>query len=575
MANTKFITFYSYKGGVGRTSSLVNTAILRANEGNTVVVIDFDLEAPGTGSYFNQLDPKYDGNRPGILEYLVAAIEQKEIPSIKSFAYDLSDKINQANGGKLWVISAGQTGNQSYYKNLEKIKWTEIFENSNGELLLKNLKNQIQTEFGNPDYTFLDSRTGITETGGVCTKYLADLVVIITSLNEQNISGTANIFRELKQERIKMLLVASNIPVGFPIDSSQLFGQRLQNFQESFGKEPDVCIYYYPSLSLNELLPSVTLKGAHYSVLFKSIVETDPLMRSYEELSKKIESSAHTVYSPSYLSIIKNVSNKVLYAPDSSTQSYLQILNSEYSTRFFGSLLIKLKNWSDQWNPQEFSPAKCLDFKDLAESIQTTSNRHLKSAMNQVKQKIWSSIRATIHEAKIDMRKEWEVFADKSDLDSQSLTQVAIGQYNWATDYLIRSFTSVDKNDHFDVAFHAFNIATCLDRTGSADAFVFYSLFSDAIDEVIQNRNSPGNLANYFFCKGIALTKTGKAIEAQRWFNAAVEQGKLSKEDLFSPVSYTFVPFDIFASHVSKYEIRKTNEILANAKEPVLLSEEN
>ena len=45
---TRFVTFYSYKGGVGRTSALVNVAVLRAMQGNNVLILDFDLEAPGT-----------------------------------------------------------------------------------------------------------------------------------------------------------------------------------------------------------------------------------------------------------------------------------------------------------------------------------------------------------------------------------------------------------------------------------------------------------------------------------------------------------------------------------------------
>ena len=43
--------FYSYKGGVGRTMALVNTAVALARLGRRVLVVDFDLEAPGLPSY--------------------------------------------------------------------------------------------------------------------------------------------------------------------------------------------------------------------------------------------------------------------------------------------------------------------------------------------------------------------------------------------------------------------------------------------------------------------------------------------------------------------------------------------
>ncbi len=45
------VTFYSYKGGVGRTMALANVAALLAQDGRRVLVVDFDLEAPGVPSY--------------------------------------------------------------------------------------------------------------------------------------------------------------------------------------------------------------------------------------------------------------------------------------------------------------------------------------------------------------------------------------------------------------------------------------------------------------------------------------------------------------------------------------------
>jgi cellulose biosynthesis protein BcsQ len=40
-------TFYSYKGGVGRSMALANAAHILAQFGLRVLMIDFDLEAPG------------------------------------------------------------------------------------------------------------------------------------------------------------------------------------------------------------------------------------------------------------------------------------------------------------------------------------------------------------------------------------------------------------------------------------------------------------------------------------------------------------------------------------------------
>jgi len=47
-------TFYSYKGGVGRSMALANVAVLLASWDKKVLVVDWDLEAPGLHQYFNK-----------------------------------------------------------------------------------------------------------------------------------------------------------------------------------------------------------------------------------------------------------------------------------------------------------------------------------------------------------------------------------------------------------------------------------------------------------------------------------------------------------------------------------------
>jgi len=48
----KIVTFYSYKGGTGRSMALANVAWILASNGKRVLAIDWDLEAPGLHRYF-------------------------------------------------------------------------------------------------------------------------------------------------------------------------------------------------------------------------------------------------------------------------------------------------------------------------------------------------------------------------------------------------------------------------------------------------------------------------------------------------------------------------------------------
>src|SRR5262245_49468046 len=53
----QILTFYSYKGGSGRSMALANVAWILAANGKRVLMIDWDLEAPGLHRYFHPFLP--------------------------------------------------------------------------------------------------------------------------------------------------------------------------------------------------------------------------------------------------------------------------------------------------------------------------------------------------------------------------------------------------------------------------------------------------------------------------------------------------------------------------------------
>ncbi len=67
----KIITFYSYKGGTGRSMALANVAFLLANAGKRVLAIDWDLEAPGLHRYFEPfLADKNLEHSTGVIDFV-------------------------------------------------------------------------------------------------------------------------------------------------------------------------------------------------------------------------------------------------------------------------------------------------------------------------------------------------------------------------------------------------------------------------------------------------------------------------------------------------------------------------
>jgi hypothetical protein len=62
----QIITFYSYKGGTGRSMILANVAWVLASNGKRVLTIDWDLEAPPAGAFLGRCTAR-DGNQMGFL----------------------------------------------------------------------------------------------------------------------------------------------------------------------------------------------------------------------------------------------------------------------------------------------------------------------------------------------------------------------------------------------------------------------------------------------------------------------------------------------------------------------------
>src|SRR6476659_2318453 len=68
----KIITFYSYKGGTGRSMALANVAWILASAGKRVLIIDWDLEAPGLHRYFHPfLADKELSETEGLIDFFV------------------------------------------------------------------------------------------------------------------------------------------------------------------------------------------------------------------------------------------------------------------------------------------------------------------------------------------------------------------------------------------------------------------------------------------------------------------------------------------------------------------------
>lgn len=192
----KTITFYSYKGGVGRSLALSNVAIRLSEFKRKVCVIDFDIEAPGIHFKFKDTFKGVQITK-GLVDYIHSFSCDEKIPkNINDFITVL--KPWNKMFAPIHLLPAGDIDSSNYWRNLSSINWSDMFysEDGRGIQFFLDLKAKIQKEI-NPDFLLIDSRTGITDISGITLKVLADEVVVLAAHNHENIEGSKKIIKEL------------------------------------------------------------------------------------------------------------------------------------------------------------------------------------------------------------------------------------------------------------------------------------------------------------------------------------------------------------------------------------------
>ena len=238
-------TFYSFKGGVGRTMALANVAVHLAQRGRRVLVVDFDLEAPGLDTY-----PTLRPDKPvsGLAGYVAEYLATDQAPDVRDYA-GMSPTVDN-----LLIMPSGviETG---YPASFGKIDWRSLYAERYGYLLFEDLKAQWLAAFS-PDYVLVDAPNGFTDTGGICTRQLPDAVTVLFFPNEQNLRGLTRVVADIRSEadpprkkRIELLFVMSNVPD--LDDEDDILQTMKERFKRDLGFEDDpLVVHRYDSLTL-------------------------------------------------------------------------------------------------------------------------------------------------------------------------------------------------------------------------------------------------------------------------------------------------------------------------------------
>ncbi|HEX3786654.1 MAG TPA: CATRA system-associated protein [Pseudonocardiaceae bacterium] len=185
------VTFYSYKGGVGRSFTLANVAMLLARWGYRVLAIDWDLEAPGLHKYFAPVLPPAGPER-GVIDLAYEFLDGKQKPGRHEVPLRIED-------GAVALLAAGRQ-DEAYAGRVQGIDWAELYRRGFAEFLERCRAQWTE----NYDFVLIDSRTGISDISGICTAHLPDRLVVVFTANEQSVEGVVDIARRADAARDRL-----------------------------------------------------------------------------------------------------------------------------------------------------------------------------------------------------------------------------------------------------------------------------------------------------------------------------------------------------------------------------------
>jgi MinD-like ATPase involved in chromosome partitioning or flagellar assembly len=201
----QIVTFYSYKGGTGRTMALANVAWILASNGLSVLVVDWDLESPGLHKYFHPfLDDSVVAATPGVIdiirEFTWMATDQSardddwydEYAQVLRHAVSLKWDLFPAHG-TVDFLSAGRQ-NRDYSAAVSAMDWDNFYDRLGGGQFLDAMRSFMKRNY---DYVLIDSRTGLSDIADICTVQLPDILVDCFTLNNQSIEGAAAVAKDI------------------------------------------------------------------------------------------------------------------------------------------------------------------------------------------------------------------------------------------------------------------------------------------------------------------------------------------------------------------------------------------
>ena len=251
----RVITFYSFKGGMGRTTALAGTALQLARKGKNVMMIDMDIEAPGLATLFFEEERIQNGVLDYLLEHPLSVQSD-----IADYVLDVTDSsLLEENDGSLFIIPAGKV-DENYLQKLARIDYQDHREGAL-RTSLGTMLEELRSRFA-VDYILIDARAGFHDMGGIAVAQLPHGAVLFGNSSRQSWDGITQVIRTIAESH------SENIPIVIADcmcenSTSPSFLQAKDHFIQ---KAYTVCIENY--YTENDMIPGINAENVAHSPVF-------------------------------------------------------------------------------------------------------------------------------------------------------------------------------------------------------------------------------------------------------------------------------------------------------------------
>ena len=195
---SKIISIHSFRGGTGKSNTTANIAVLMAQTGKRVGVIDTDIQSPGIHILFGLDD---DQIKFSLNDYLWSRC------SVEEAAYDVSASIGLEGNGKIYLIPS----------SIKTSDITKVLrEGYDPSILNEGFTELIKTL--NLDVLLIDTHPGLNEET-LLSIAISDIMLIIMRPDQQDYQGTGVTVEVANQLDVpKIFLLVNKTPEVYDIE---------------------------------------------------------------------------------------------------------------------------------------------------------------------------------------------------------------------------------------------------------------------------------------------------------------------------------------------------------------------